>query len=49
MTDLQNAEQTVAELCTLLDSADSVMKEDMVVKIALLAEMHATSATNLQW
>lgn len=50
MTDATNAEQTVAELCNFLDEVDSVMKEDMVIKIALLTEINAKGSQHqMQW
>ena len=50
MTDATNAEKTVAELCNFLDEVDSVMKEDMVIKIALLTEIHAKGSQHqMQW
>ena len=50
MTDTTNAESTVAELCNFLDEVDSVMKEDMVIKIALLTENHAKGSQHqMQW
>jgi AP-2 complex subunit alpha len=38
LTDEENASEIVSEMITNLTSADSQIKEDMVVKIAILAE-----------
>lgn len=46
MTDKNNAETVVSELLLNLSSADASIKDDMVVKIAILAEKFAL---NLQW
>lgn len=46
MTDKNNAEVVVSELLLNLSSADASIKDDMVVKIAILAEKFAL---NLQW
>lgn len=46
MTDKNNAEAVVSELLLNLSSADASIKDDMVVKIAILAEKFAL---NLQW
>ena len=50
MTDSSNAQETVAELCANLDQVDSLIKEDMVVKIALISETHASkNISMLRW
>jgi AP-2 complex subunit alpha len=50
MTDSSNAQETVAELCANLDQVDSLIKEDMVVKIALISETHASkNSSMLRW
>jgi len=41
MTDGANAKQVVEELLLALPSSDSAIKEEMVVKIAILAEQFA--------
>lgn len=46
MTDRKNAETVVSELLLNLSSADASIKDDMVVKIAILAEKFAL---NFQW
>lgn len=46
LTDRNNAQVIVADLLTHLAEADSAMKEDIVVKIAILAEKFST---DLQW
>ena len=46
MTNRQNAETVVSELLLNLSSADASIKDDMVVKIAILAEKFAL---NFQW
>ena len=50
MSDATNAEHIVNELCNFLDEADSVMKEDMVIKIALITENNAKGSQHqMQW
>ena len=46
MTDQSNAAAIVDELLLALPSSDSAIKEEMVVKIAILAE---TFASDLKW
>lgn len=46
LTDRSNAQVIVADLLTHLAEADSAMKEDIVVKIAILAEKFST---DLRW
>lgn len=46
LTDRSNAQTIVADLLSHLAEADSAMKEDIVVKIAILAEKFAT---DLRW
>ena len=43
--DESNAEDVVGELVTSLSSAQSALKEDMVVKVAILAEKYSTGET----
>ena len=51
MADETNTVTIVSELCETLGTVSSVMKDDMVVKIVLLAEKHAIASpdTMLQW
>ena len=42
LVDESNAEDVVGELVTSLSSAQSALKEDMVVKVAILAEKYST-------
>lgn len=46
MCDVTNARTIVAELLTYLQSADYAIREEMVLKVAILAEKYATDA---QW
>lgn len=46
MCDVTNARTIVAELLTYLQSADYSLREEMVLKVAILAEKYATDA---QW
>jgi AP-2 complex subunit alpha len=46
MCDVTNARAIVAELLTYLQSADYSLREEMVLKVAILAEKYATDA---QW
>jgi AP-2 complex subunit alpha len=47
LSDAENAHEIVSELVTNLATADSIMKEDMVVKIAILTEKYANG--NYDW
>jgi len=50
MSDDSNAEVTVTELCAMLETASSTIKEEMVVKIALIAEAHSrVGDSKLRW
>lgn len=46
LTDQDNAQEIVGDLVTNLSFADSTLKEDMVVKIAILAEKYTS---DYQW
>ena len=50
MADDSNAEISVSELCGMLETANSTIKEEMVVKIALIAEAHSKAGEEkLRW
>ncbi|KXJ10809.1 AP-2 complex subunit alpha-2 [Exaiptasia diaphana] len=45
MCDKNNAEEIVSEMLTYLETADYSIKEEMVLKVAILAEKYATNYT----
>ena len=45
MCDRSNAENIVAEMLTYLETADYSIREEMVLKVAILAEKYATDYT----